>query len=417
MTKLHYAWKILFACCFIQFGALGIIGYTGGLFYLPVSKELGVGIGDLAFAQTIQGIVSAFGLLISGKLINNTKHLNWVVALGMAAVALGLGLQSTFTAVWQWYVTGAVMGFGASFVTIILVPTLINNWFEAKAGIAFGLAAMFSGLGGAVWNGLGTIMISNYGWRPAYVVLAVSASLIVIPGALILVRKSPGELKLKPYGAESLPKEEADNTQTLYGIEYKTAIKSKAFVMLSLGVACMAFTSGFNTHFNAFAGSLGLTPAIGAAMASTYMISTAGCKLALGALNDKLGTLKTAATVLTLLTVVYMVMAAGNKVLPLLFFAIALSGFSVAKDSMLPSLLTKNIFGRRDFGRILSIISVGAALITSFSSSLIGYVYDWTGAYTIAIVLCSSFCVLGLILILSASAFGKKLAADITKDA
>lgn len=414
MKKLHYAWKILFACCLIQFGGLGIVGYTAGIFYLPVSNELNIGIGDLAFAQTIQGIVSALSLLVSGKIINKIKHLNRVIAAGMALVAAGLALQSTFTEVWQWYVTGALMGFGAAFVTLILVPTLINNWFQAKAGVAFGLAAMFSGLGGAVWNSLGTAVIADLGWRTAYIALALLSSAVVIPGVLLIVKRCPTDIGLTAYGAGTESAQAA--LEAADGIEYRAAVKSKAFYMLLLGAACMAFTSGFNTHFNAFAGSLGLTPQTGAAMASTFMVSTAGCKLILGYLNDKIGALKTCMAILALLICVYLLMAFGNQLLPVLFVAIALSGFSVAKDFMLPSLLTKTIFGQKDFGRILSVISMGAALVTSVSSSLIGYVYDWTGAYTAGIVLCSTFCLLSLISILAASAFGKTLAAGIKKE-
>lgn len=409
MNKRHYAWKILIACCLIQFGALGLTGYAAGLFYVPVCAELGVGRGDLALAQTVQGIVSAFSLLISGRIINRTRHLNWVVALGMTGISAFFALQSLFTSVWQWYLTGALIGFSASFVTTILVPMLVNNWFEDRTGIAFGIAAMCSGLGGAFWTNVGTYVLTGHGWRITYRVIAALAFLCVVPAALLLVKKSPEDMNLRAYGAKDAAPEATAVECT--GIEYDTAIRSKTFVLLFLGIACMAFSSGANTHFLAFADSIGLAPALGAVLASVFLVCTAVSKIGLGIINDRFGTLKTCSGILSLLICVYLLIAFANGILPLLFVAVALSSFSVAKDSMMPSLLTKSAFGARPYARLLPKISLSMSLMAAISSSLIGYVYDWTGSYSNAYVLCALFCLLGLVLVRTAFVSGKKLVA------
>ena len=55
----HYAWVIMICGCCIVGINLGVIAYTIGNFYLPMSLELGVGVGDVAFYQTMQAFASA----------------------------------------------------------------------------------------------------------------------------------------------------------------------------------------------------------------------------------------------------------------------------------------------------------------------------------------------------------------------
>jgi cyanate permease len=49
------------------------------------------------------------------------------------------------------------------------------------------------------------------------------------------------------------------------------------------------------------------------------------------------------------------------------------------------------------------------SLVAGISSSLVGYVYDWTNSYSFAYVLFALFCLLGFILVNAAFASGKSL--------
>jgi MFS family permease len=153
----------------------------------------------------------------------------------------------------------------------------------------------------------------------------------------------------------------------------------------------------------------------GAALASSFLICTAVSKIMLGIMNDRFGTRKTCSGILLMLTCVYIMIAYVNGILPLLFIAAALSSFSIAKDSMMPSLLTKMVFGARPYARLLPQLCLSMSLMSGISASLIGYGYDWTKSYSFAYVLCALFCLLGFVLVNAAVASGKKLPAKLAE--
>ena len=84
------------------------------------------------------------------------------------------------------------------------VTAIITNWFEARHGLAMGITLSFSGLSGAVFNPLFTWLISLAGWQTAYLLMALFALLLAVPGILLL-RFSPSEIGLTPYGANAEP--------------------------------------------------------------------------------------------------------------------------------------------------------------------------------------------------------------------
>ncbi|MEH7381666.1 hypothetical protein V7138_14485 [Bacillus sp. JJ1533] len=51
--------------------------------------------------------------------------------------------MSQFTAVWQFYVTGAVLGLAVALVFVIPAPIMVGNWFQKKVGLEMGIAVSF----------------------------------------------------------------------------------------------------------------------------------------------------------------------------------------------------------------------------------------------------------------------------------
>ena len=55
-AHIHYAWLIVLSGCAFMGTTLGALGYTVGNFFLPVSRELGCGVGDVSLYVTINSI-------------------------------------------------------------------------------------------------------------------------------------------------------------------------------------------------------------------------------------------------------------------------------------------------------------------------------------------------------------------------
>jgi MFS family permease len=59
-----------------------------------------------------------------------------------------------------------------------------------------------------------------------------------------------------------------------------------------------------------------------------------------------------------------------------------LLGMSAALSTLTPPLVTRSIFGLRDYSKIYSYISTVGSLVNAFIISAFGFVYDITGSYS-----------------------------------
>ena len=75
----------------------------------------------------------------------------------------------------------------------------------------------------------------------------------------------------------------------------------------------------------------------------------------------------------------------GN--IPLLCLGAAFSAFGMASSTVLVPLVTKRIFGTRDFAPIWSIISMATVLGCALGSPAWGMVYDFLGTYKPAVII------------------------------
>lgn len=63
-----------------------------------------------------------------------------------------------------------------------------------------GIVAAGSGFGTLIFSLLAALLISVYSWRTSYIILGIIALIIVI-GSAILIRNSPADMGLSPFGA------------------------------------------------------------------------------------------------------------------------------------------------------------------------------------------------------------------------
>ncbi|MEG1873714.1 MAG: MFS transporter, partial [Ruthenibacterium sp.] len=200
ILKLHPAWLMLIACCFLQAGCTGILYNCAGIFFPPVCAELGFGVGELSFYMTMRGVFMMLLLPLAGRLLVRS-NLRVLLSVSVLGAALAVGAMAFFTQLLQWYIAGAFLGIFGSFIFLLPAPIIIGNWFAKKSGLATGIAMACSGLGGAVMNPVGSYIIAHWGWRSAYLVLAGVCLLLVLPFTLFVVRFQPSDIGALPYGA------------------------------------------------------------------------------------------------------------------------------------------------------------------------------------------------------------------------
>ena len=227
-SRFHYAWIIVFACCCIS-SMTGIVGNCAAVFFQYVSTDLGVGISRVTLYVTIQGLAQAAFTPIMAKLLN--KNLKYTLLLAGVLELVGFGLLGIYKNVYGFYFSGILIGCGAAVTMFLAIPTIINMWFKEKVGTVTGIAMATMGIWGAIFCAIAGVLIQNYSWQIAYMIIALIGAAIYIPVIFFLV-DTPDNKKRKPYGWKE--NEIADKTATIeedYGYTYAEAKKTKSFYL------------------------------------------------------------------------------------------------------------------------------------------------------------------------------------------
>lgn len=406
--KMHYAWLIMASCSALLVGINGIACGTIGLFMKPMSQSFNVGIGAVAIFITVQFLTMAVMNPIAGRIL--TKYnLRVVLSLAAFGAVATMGAMSQFTSIIQLYVAGLFFGVFTTFLMFLTVPILINNWFKKNVATVMGICMAFSGIGGAIFNPIGGIWITMFGWRTAYLLLAVCVAVIVLPFTLFVVRFRPVEKGLKAFGEEENTSVQTSSVE-LPGISRATAVKTFPFFLLIIFSAMMGLYGGMQPNIIVYAGTLGLSPTVAATTASVIMIGLILGKIILGFLNDKTGPVKAVfiIAVLAVIAISLLINAKSGGVMILLAGSF-LFGFCLSLTSIQLPVLVRNVFGQKDYGSIFSIVMMGMSLCSALSSPLYGFIYDINKSYLLAFYLIIGIVVVTFLTAFGAVASGKKL--------
>jgi MFS family permease len=127
----HYGYVIVGCCFLIMFVIVGLVMSCAGIFYKPVSEELGVDVGKFGLYMSLNFLLSTLTLSFAGKLLEKYSA-RVILTLCSAMIAATFMMMSLFSAVWQFYVT--VFGIMLAFLLYLGFPTLLNRWFKTRMG-------------------------------------------------------------------------------------------------------------------------------------------------------------------------------------------------------------------------------------------------------------------------------------------
>lgn len=108
-SKIHYGYVIVLCCFLIMFVIVGLIMSCAGIFYKPVSEELGIDIGKFGLYMSLNFLFSTLTLSFAGRLMERYSA-RVILTISSAVAGLSLMAMSQFDALWQFYITGALFG-------------------------------------------------------------------------------------------------------------------------------------------------------------------------------------------------------------------------------------------------------------------------------------------------------------------
>ena len=99
-------------------------------------------------------------------------------------------MMSSFKSVFVFRFAGALIGGANAFTGLIAIPLIINMWFRKKTGTILGLVIAIGNAATVLYNLLSAQLITSFGWRNAYLILAGMGLLLTVPAIFLLDRKS-----------------------------------------------------------------------------------------------------------------------------------------------------------------------------------------------------------------------------------
>ncbi|OLC13672.1 MAG: hypothetical protein AUH29_12470 [Candidatus Rokubacteria bacterium 13_1_40CM_69_27] len=385
---MHPAWVVLAALTLCMMAASGLRSVFG-VYIKPMEAEFGWSRGALSGAAAISLLL----LGAAGPLVGRMAD-RWGprAVIGSALLLLGLGsLGSAFVQqLWHVYVTaGLFMALGAGGVAITTGSTVVARWFEARRGLAIGIAAGGMSAGQLVVIPLAMALTVWYGWRTSYFWLGLGLLVLVLPVGLWLIGNNPEDRGLRPYGAAGSIRSAAQAAATVAAerVSVVDAAQTLPFWLLMATFFVCGYTSNgvVLTHFMPHALEHNFTPfqasaALGV-MGAMNIMGTVGS----GWICDRFGRRGPLAFYyfirgLSLIFLLYV----WN--VPSLHVWAALFGLNYISTVPPTTTLTANIFGRYSVGELSGWIffshQVGAAL----GAALAGWIFEWTGSYASAFV-------------------------------
>jgi len=221
---------------------------------------------------------------------------------------------------------------------------------------------------------------------------------VVIISAAQFLRREPGQIGQLPYGAGEVNEGGLD-LQTR-GFSHREAMYTKQLWMLFMAWFCHGFAAfAIMVHIVIHAIGLGI-PATSAAnvLAMIGMLSIGG-RVILGGIGDRIGYKQAMMIGFGLMSVALFWLIIAKELWMLYLFA-AIFGFGYGGVDTLFTPIVAKLFGLRSFGVIFGTVVFGFAIGGAIGPVLAGHIFDITGSYQLAFLICTAVSIIGLMVLL-----------------
>ena len=230
-NRFYYGWVIVAVSAVAMFSSGPGQSYTFSVFLDPISADLNVSHTGSAFAYAIATLLAAFLLPQVGKQYDRYGPRQTLIVigglLGLACLFFGAAANLLWLAV--GFSALRFMGQGA---TMMGAANLVSHWFSKKRGFAMSLMALGFAASMAIHPPLGSYLISEWGWRYAWVFLGVMTWLVMLIPLIFLVFDKPESVGLQTDGDQQNDLDEKQSNDAQNGLTLAEAKKSRAFYLL-----------------------------------------------------------------------------------------------------------------------------------------------------------------------------------------
>jgi MFS family permease len=409
---IFYGWVVVGVSFVTLFLSVGI-RFSFGVFYIAIIKDLGWGRAETAGAFSLAMVVHALFAIVTGNLVDRFGP-RIIFPIGATIFALGLVAASQIVSVWHLYLFfGIIIAAGINAIAYAPHMSRIPKWFKKEIGLASGIVVSGIGIGTMAMAPIIQYMIDRFGWRFAFLYLAVIVFTIVVPLTAIFQRRSAHDIGQPLDGIN--PKNnkaqrrlksgddiDEDNNKLSVKWKLKTIIKTQSFWFLGITYLSMGFFANtLVVHQAAHIIDIGYTASTAAVVVGLVGFFRSTGNVLFGFLSDRIGKEQSFS------------IGAGLAFVGMLFF-IFLNNASIpwklclytvfvglGHGSMDPIVgaKTADLFPGDSLGKIMGTFTLMYGIGAALGPFLAGFLFDRYGSYNLAfsiILVCIIFGVHGI---------------------
>jgi MFS family permease len=397
--KVFYGWYIVGVGFLANVASAFSLASTMSVFLKPLTADLGVSRGVFSLLRSGEGLIAAFLAPVIGTLMDRYGG-RWLMVFGAIIASLGYIVLSSVDSFSQFSaVRLTLITVGDSFMGYIVINLAIAHWFSHKRGRALALTSMGIGFAKVGMPVLAASLIVWLGWRQTWLVFGIVTLVLVVGPALLIVRRSPEDMGLRPDGALSgaskdeptRPAKTPSTTEQAIrdDVEWtrNQALHTQAFwlLVITFGISSIGVT-GLNLHVFPYVNDLGHPPVVAATVMSVIASMQLASPIAWGILAERIDT-RFAATLRFIVQGIGLGLAIMTDNLFCLYAGFFLYGIGLGGNMVLPDILWAHYFGRRSLGKVRGLGLLISQTVAAMGPPFFGFLFDLTGAYDLSFVL------------------------------
>ncbi len=388
--KIFYGWFIILGA-FLLIYLDGLLLYSFGVLLPSIEIKYNLSNTFVASIFSVRCLVFAFSMIIFGKLTDKYKP-EKVIFFGGMISALGMfftAYSDSTLALFLNYGVLTGLGDGAFYVPAIVIA---QRWFNKKRDFAVGLATTGVPISGLTVNPLSAFILENSNLETTLIILS-AITFIFLFGAF-LMKESPEELGLEPYGGPFSQEENDVENSWTSSAAIKTLSFNLLYIQLVLGMLSFLIVVTFQYDLALDRGFDILTSSL--APASIAAGSFFG-RIVTGYLSDYISRNKILFSVFMGQALSIFIILNTNSITGFILFGICFGFCYAGWIPIFPSKL-KDFFGKANSGVIYGIFGTGFSISAIFGPPLGGYLIDKFGTYDYGLYFCIIVCLIAAFL-------------------
>ena len=383
----NYGWVIVAVAWLGMFMSGPGQTFVVAIFVDPIIEDTGWSRTTVSAVYSAGSICAFLGAVIAGRAFDKFGArvvLTAVTALfGLATVLMGQVTHPVHLFLGFW----GIRSLGQTALSMVSTST-VNIWFVRLRGKATAITSLAAPVSEIALPPLIYLLIVNNGWRSTWVMLGIAIWVVLLPPAILLVRRTPESVGLKPdMGRKDvLQLSNSQSSEKEDSWTAKQAMKTKAFwLLIFAGTAGSLIGTAMTFHHMSIMNSRGIADTQATLILSlTAAVGVFSTMLA-GYLLDKLPNrfILAAGQLALMASMVWTFMIQD------LWHAVIYGIFTGMTQGLIYTtmiVIFPNYFGRKHLGTIMGVATIGMVVSSGLGPLPFGALYEISNNYELAII-------------------------------